>query len=155
MGRVHPRFALCRVRARASAFGEANVQRWPMATSRLSDNTLQHFSELLRKRREELLEQMGSNDEALSEVRESLGEGTNDDEHDPEGPTMSDEWSMLTGLQTEGEAELRELDAALERIDAREFGMCQSCGKAIGRPRLEARPYTTLCIECARKAEPR
>ncbi|WP_437583529.1 TraR/DksA family transcriptional regulator [Paramicrobacterium sp. CJ85] len=126
-----------------------------MATSRLSDTTLEHFADLLRKRRDELVEMMRSNDDALAQVRESLGEGTNDDEHDPEGPTMSDEWSKLTGLQSEGEAELREVDAALARIEAREFGMCESCGNAIGRPRLEARPYTTLCIDCARKAEAR
>ncbi|QPZ38525.1 TraR/DksA family transcriptional regulator [Paramicrobacterium chengjingii] len=124
-----------------------------MATSRLSDSTLEHFANVLHRRRDELVHLMASNDEALDEVRESLGEGTNDDEHDPEGPTMSDEWSKLTGLQTEGENELRELDAALERIKNHEFGMCESCGNAIGRPRLEARPYATLCIDCARKAE--
>lgn len=126
-----------------------------MATSRLSDTTLHHFSDVLQKRRAELLHQMGVNDDALLQVRQSLGEGTNDDEHDPEGPTMSEEWSMLTGLQVEGKAELRELDAALERIASHEFGMCVSCGNPIGRPRLEARPYATLCIDCARKAESR
>ncbi|GAB2528905.1 TraR/DksA family transcriptional regulator [Paramicrobacterium agarici] len=124
-----------------------------MATSRLSDSTLEHFATVLQRRREELLHLMHANDEALGQVRESLSEGTNDDEHDPEGPTMSDEWSKLTGLQAEGVTELRELDAALERISNHEFGMCASCGTAIGRPRLEARPYTTLCIDCARKAE--
>ncbi|WP_195706667.1 TraR/DksA family transcriptional regulator [Paramicrobacterium fandaimingii] len=119
----------------------------------MSDNTLEHFADVLHRRKDELVHLMTSNDEALEEVRESLGEGTNDDEHDPEGPTMSDEWSKLTGLQTEGENELRELDAALERIKNKEFGTCESCGNAIGRPRLEARPYATLCIDCARKAE--
>lgn len=68
---------------------------------------------------------------------------------------MSEEWSMLTGLQAEARSELRELDSALERIEARDYGLCAACGNPIGRPRLEARPYATLCIECARKAEAR
>lgn len=126
-----------------------------MATSRLSDATLEHFSEELHRRRDELTHQMSSFDDSLGQVRESLGDGTNDDEHDPEGPTMSEEWSRLTGLREEAVAELREIDAALARVAAREYGVCRACGHAIGRPRLEARPYATLCIDCARAAEAR
>ena len=42
---------------------------------------------------------------------------------------------------------------ALERIDAGTFGLCASCGRAIGHERLRARPVTELCIECKREAE--
>ena len=36
----------------------------------------------------------------------------------------------------------------LEKIDADEYGYCESCGVEIGLKRLEARPTATLCIDC-------
>lgn len=42
---------------------------------------------------------------------------------------------------------------ALERIDAGEFGICESCGEEISAARLKARPVTTLCIDCKTEQE--
>jgi DnaK suppressor protein len=42
---------------------------------------------------------------------------------------------------------------ALERIDAGEFGICESCGEDISPARLKARPVTTLCIDCKTEQE--
>ena len=42
---------------------------------------------------------------------------------------------------------------ALERIDAGEFGICESCEDEISEARLRARPVTTLCIECKTEQE--
>lgn len=42
---------------------------------------------------------------------------------------------------------------ALERIDAGEFGVCESCGEDISAARLKARPVTTLCIDCKTEQE--
>jgi len=42
---------------------------------------------------------------------------------------------------------------ALERIEAGEFGVCESCEEEIGEARLRARPVTTLCIECKTEQE--
>lgn len=38
---------------------------------------------------------------------------------------------------------------ALSRIDAPDFGACESCGGSIGIDRLEFEPETTLCVRCA------
>ena len=43
---------------------------------------------------------------------------------------------------------LSKIEDALQRIDDGDFGQCESCGELIGLKRLEARPVTTLCIEC-------
>jgi DnaK suppressor protein len=44
------------------------------------------------------------------------------------------------------------IEAALERVDAGVFGMCQSCGKPVALERLEALPWAPDCIDChARK----
>lgn len=42
------------------------------------------------------------------------------------------------------------IDAALARIGEGTYGVCERCGRPIGEGRLEALPYATLCIECAR-----
>ncbi len=43
---------------------------------------------------------------------------------------------------------LKKIDEAIERIDQHIFGICDRCGDAIDIRRLEARPVTTMCIEC-------
>ncbi len=37
---------------------------------------------------------------------------------------------------------------ALQRMEDGEFGICEECGEPIDKKRLEARPVTTLCIDC-------
>ncbi len=48
---------------------------------------------------------------------------------------------------------LRNISAALERIDNDDYGLCQSCEEMINRKRLEFDPTAVLCIGCATKAE--
>jgi DnaK suppressor protein len=40
------------------------------------------------------------------------------------------------------------IDEAIVRIDDGSFGTCEDCGELIGLQRLQARPVTTLCIDC-------
>lgn len=43
---------------------------------------------------------------------------------------------------------IREIDAALARIDAGTYGHCTECDRAIGPDRLEALPAAALCMSC-------
>lgn len=43
---------------------------------------------------------------------------------------------------------LKKIDEAIERIDQQVFGICDRCGDEIDIRRLEARPVTTMCIDC-------
>ncbi|MDX8401633.1 MAG: RNA polymerase-binding protein DksA [Mariprofundaceae bacterium] len=43
---------------------------------------------------------------------------------------------------------IKKINQALERIKEGEFGICEHCGGDISVKRLQARPVTTLCIEC-------
>jgi DnaK suppressor protein len=43
---------------------------------------------------------------------------------------------------------IRKIDQTIAKIDAGEYGYCDSCGIEIGLKRLEARPTATLCIDC-------
>ena len=43
---------------------------------------------------------------------------------------------------------IKKIDETIARIEANEYGYCESCGVEIGLKRLEARPTATLCIDC-------
>jgi DnaK suppressor protein len=43
---------------------------------------------------------------------------------------------------------IKKIDETIARIDAGDYGFCESCGIEIGLKRLEARPTATLCIDC-------
>jgi DnaK suppressor protein len=43
---------------------------------------------------------------------------------------------------------LREVDAALWRLDAGEFGVCIDCGENIPIRRLQALPWASRCVPC-------
>jgi DnaK suppressor protein len=56
-------------------------------------------------------------------------------------------------LEEHDERLLTAIDEALARIDAGSYGSCDSCGAQIAPERLEAMPWTTLCIDCKRREE--
>jgi RNA polymerase-binding protein DksA len=55
-------------------------------------------------------------------------------------------------LRDHNRQHLAAIDAALERLDAGTYGQCTSCRKPIAPERLEALPWTALCIDCSRTA---
>lgn len=50
-------------------------------------------------------------------------------------------------------AELREIDAALRRIEDGSYGTCTDCGIEIPRERLHVRPTAQRCIDCQTRHE--
>ncbi len=59
---------------------------------------------------------------------------------------------LLSLTDTERE-QLLQIDEALRALDKGTYGVCQACGQAISRKRLEALPWATYCIECQQKLE--
>ncbi|MDQ1122467.1 TraR/DksA family transcriptional regulator [Microbacterium trichothecenolyticum] len=82
-------------------------------------------------------------------LRHDRADATADDEHDPEGSTLSGEWAQVDALRRGAEAERAEILAARERVASGTFGVCENCGAPIGDARLEARPFARRCIVCA------
>jgi len=60
---------------------------------------------------------------------------------------------FLLSLSDAEREQLFQIDAALKRIRRGDFGICQMCQKDIGKKRLNALPWTPLCIDCQEKAE--
>ena len=55
---------------------------------------------------------------------------------------------VLDALDAVGIAELEETRAALDRIDAGTFGVCEECKGPVGEGRLDAVPTARRCIDC-------
>jgi DnaK suppressor protein len=44
---------------------------------------------------------------------------------------------------------LEDVERALRKLEDATYGICDRCGALIPEERLEARPWTSLCIACA------
>jgi DnaK suppressor protein len=88
--------------------------------------------------------------ETEDELRELSG---GSDNHLADMATHTYDRELDSTLEESEEQHLAHVDAALARIEAGTFGICENCGREIGYERLEAMPWVTLCIDCKRKAE--
>ena len=89
---------------------------------------------------------------AIAQLRSDRGSDNADDEHDPEGVTLSSEWARLEGLRGAALRELAEIDAVLARRRSGSDGICIDCGRSIPPERLAVRPTATRCVACAERA---
>ena len=95
-------------------------------------------------------------DQAESEIAERLGDAVGsagDDPADAGAKTFQREYDLAL---TQNARDLLDLtERALARMDDGTYGICESCGKAIGKARLKAFPRATLCVECKQREERR
>jgi len=56
---------------------------------------------------------------------------------------------VVSALESDAVTEIAEIDAALQRIENGVYGTCITCGDNINSARLEARPASTECVDCA------
>jgi len=56
--------------------------------------------------------------------------------------------NLLLRLRGREQKLIKKIDEAVKRIDDGTFGICEVCGEKITLKRLQARPVTTLCIDC-------
>lgn len=99
-----------------------------------------------RTEAERRLERLADDEQSL---RRDRADGTADDEHDPEGSTLSGEWAQVDALRRATLTELADIADALARMDAGTYGVCAVCGRDIPPARLEARPMVRTCVRCA------
>ena len=59
------------------------------------------------------------------------------------------------GVAENAQILLRQVHAALGRLENGTYGVCANCGKEINTKRLERLPYATLCIDCQSALEAR
>jgi RNA polymerase-binding protein DksA len=114
-----------------------------------------HFQELL-------VEEKGRIERAIAGLRDEHPGSLDDETEEISGGVdnhMAETASATLGREIDyslgenAQTVLSEIDAALARIEDGSYGTCTSCGKEIAGGRLEAHPWASLCIDCARLQE--
>jgi RNA polymerase-binding protein DksA len=82
----------------------------------------------------------------LAQERSTSGNDIGDDGNEIE------QVSKNLALKRHLERLLAQIEAAVSRIEQGVYGLCERCGQAINPERLEALPYATTCLNCARAA---
>lgn len=85
----------------------------------------------------------------VASIVDTASASAGDDEHDPEGQTIAYDRAQAQALLGRARADLAEVDAALTRLDAGTYGICEVCGRPIPGERLEARPAARCCVRHA------
>ena len=106
-------------------------------------------AELLRTERTRAGQRIAALEREFADLAEAAGAAGTDDEHDPEGATLAFERQHAAALLDAAREQLTAIDAALQRLEAGRYGICQRCGQPIGEERLAARPAAVTCIRCA------
>ncbi len=107
------------------------------------------YADLLNQRVVQLRAQHAALVRAIEEMRVARSLTFADDEHDPEGSTVSLDQARDAALLDRTEQTLTELAAAQHRWASGTFGRCEQCRREIATARLLARPEARLCIRCA------
>lgn len=113
--------------------------------SSLTEHQSEHLKRLVQQRREEL----------LGEIREVLGRTGEHPYGDLAGvPDTGDEAiadlliDVDNAMVHRDVQEIRDIDAALQRMDDGSYGVCMECGLEIGYDRLTAYPTAKRCAPC-------
>ena len=99
----------------------------------------------LAKRRDELAAELGvmTTIERDPDASVSFGKRIGD------GTTEAVDRLNRVGTAKELEAMLRDVERALAKIEEGTYGICDRCGRLISEARLEARPWSVRCVDCA------
>ncbi len=119
--------------------------------TKLGKKELEEYRALLHVKRRQLVGMLnGMEDEAL---RSSGGNLSNMPVHMADMGSDVYEQDFTLGMAETERAIVNEIDAALQRIEDKTFGVCQMTGKPISKARLDAKPWAKYTIEAERIAE--
>ena len=96
--------------------------------------------QFLEAKREQLSKRIAS-------IKQDFAKGRSADFSEQATETENDE--VLVNLEFEAASELKQVNQALQRLAAGEYGVCEHCGDTINPERLNILPYTIHCIKCA------
>jgi len=116
-----------------------------------TDAELAAVREELGEEKKRLLEEIASAEEGLADLIRDSGDGAGDDQADAGSKTFEREHEM--SLANNARDMLEQVEHALTRIGDGSYGVCESCGKPIGKLRLQAFPRATLCRSCKEAEE--
>lgn len=117
----------------------------------LTSGDIDHFEQRLRQRREEL--RWSIHDALVRTDRENFSQIIGRVRDAGEESVADLVATMNLSMLDREVNELRDVEAALQRIRDGVYGECQDCGGEIAKERLEAYPTAKRCVGCQRKHE--
>ncbi len=112
----------------------------------MTDHEFRRFRDMLFDRRKELLERVRSLELGWDDLKQVAIEW----EEEAQKLSITE---TLDRLDEGGKDQIEQIDLALRKIPLGDFGICEACGDEISLKRLQAIPWTRLCIDCAREYE--
>jgi len=112
------------------------------------NDALLRLHKTLVARRADILKKLQDD---LAGLRNHRGSDSTGDPADLAFEAAGDE--MASHLAELDSRELSQLERALARLRQGTYGLCESCQEKIPVGRLNALPYSTLCIACQREME--
>ncbi|MFE7458477.1 TraR/DksA family transcriptional regulator [Streptomyces sp. NPDC057554] len=100
-----------------------------------------------------LRDELETSGAALAGLMRDSGDGAGDDEADTGTKNITREHELA--LAANAQEMLEQTERALARLEAGTYGLCEICGKPIGKARMQAFPRATLCVEDKQKQERR
>lgn len=110
---------------------------------------LKKYKRLLLERRGLL---SGNLNSMATQALKPAGSGESPDEIADLGSDQFEQ-DLTLGLMENEQAEVSEIDDALERIEDGAYGKCEECQEKIPKPRLDALPSARYCITCQSEKE--
>ena len=107
----------------------------------MSEQMREHFRDILKKWKEQLLEEMNTTVEHLQSEQMNFADPV-DRASQEEGFTLElrtrdREWKLI-----------KKIESSLSDLESGDYGYCEDCGAEIGLRRLEVRPTAVKCIDC-------
>ncbi|MFF5443630.1 TraR/DksA family transcriptional regulator [Streptomyces sp. NPDC012888] len=138
------------VAAAAAAPGELAVRPGedPWTPEEVAQARTELSGEVVRLRAE-----LEASELAITGLMRDGGGGAGDDEADTGSKNITREHEIA--LAANAREMLEQTERALERLGAGTYGLCETCGRPIGKARMQAFPRATLCVECKQQQERR
>ncbi len=109
--------------------------------------TMNKFKNILMAERERLL------NNSKESIKHDLNVSTDDlpDEADLAASEINQ--SLTFELRNRERVMISKINTALQMIQEGTFGLCKSCEEPIEKRRLDARPFSILCVSCQEQHE--
>lgn len=107
---------------------------------------LDHFKNLLNERLEVLINEATKTMADMTDEKETFPDPT-------DRASLESDRNFLLRIRDRERKLILKIREALSRIENGTYGICEECDEEISEQRLNARPVTTLCIECKKDQE--
>jgi DnaK suppressor protein len=106
-----------------------------------------------RRRLEELFLAVSTEGRDDGELPAVGSELSSNDQHPADLATDTFERARDLSIAQRVEAELTDVDRALQRVDEGTYGTCEACGRKVDEARLQVLPATRFCVQDQARAE--